>query len=210
LVSSGIEALRYRVDGTLNVITTLSKRMLQPSHQDKDGRNSQLILNDPKATIRYLSVAPNPTSLRSGIEALRYRVDGTLNVITTVSERMLQPSPQDIDGRNSQLILNDPKPTIRYRSVSPNPTSLRSGIEALRYCVDGTLNVITTLSKRMSQPCTQVSCGRKPIAWMVAQAVGLPFQAVGLPLQADVRPSSPSSVRRRRRSSQVSYVVTLT
>ena len=28
------------------------------------------------AYVRVSSVAPNPTSLRSGIEALRYRVDG--------------------------------------------------------------------------------------------------------------------------------------
>jgi hypothetical protein len=50
-----------------------------------------------------------------------------------------EPSPQDIDGRNSQLILIDPKPTIRYRSVSPNPYQLT-----------------------IAHPSPQVSCGRNP------------------------------------------------
>ena len=48
------------------------------------------------AYVRVSSLAPNPTSLRSGIEALRYRVDGypKRNIILDphqVSERSLDP-----------------------------------------------------------------------------------------------------------------------
>ena len=82
-----------------------------------------LILNGYQPTIRYRSVAPNPASLRSGIESLRYRVDGTLNVITTLSKRMSQPSSQDIDGRNSFI---NPKRLPAYNQVSKRIPKLQT------------------------------------------------------------------------------------